>query len=118
MVEYYQDVIVPGFRKVIEDQAKRQSEIGNCDGCYWKEKVRRPSRCSCCRRNRDMKDNYRRAEEGGRANETNEHWLCCQNEQTAADAAAGTASQCRQPEEREKHALHRGSSAAAGAVEK
>jgi hypothetical protein len=38
-------------------------EVDNCDGCYWKEKVRRPSRCSCCRRNRDMKDNYRRADE-------------------------------------------------------
>ena len=30
--------------------------IGNCDGCHWKG--RRHQKCSCCRRNRHMKDNY------------------------------------------------------------
>ena len=27
-----------------------------CDGCRWKGK--RPQRCSCCRRNRYLKDGY------------------------------------------------------------
>lgn len=34
-------------------------EVGSCDGCYWKE-IGRQQKCSCCRRNRHMKDNYER----------------------------------------------------------
>lgn len=29
----------------------------NCDGCYWLN--RRYQKCSCCRRNQNMKDNYK-----------------------------------------------------------
>lgn len=36
-------------------------EVGNCNGCYWKE-IGRQQKCSCCRRNRDMKDCYRRGD--------------------------------------------------------
>ncbi len=33
--------------------------VGSCDGCYWKE-IGRQQKCSCCRRNRYLKDNYER----------------------------------------------------------
>lgn len=36
-------------------------EIGSCDGCKWKGT--RHQRCSCCRRNRRLKDGY--TPEGG-----------------------------------------------------
>ena len=36
-------------------------EIGNCDGCAWKGL--RHQRCSCCRRNRLLKDGYTKKEE-------------------------------------------------------
>lgn len=32
-------------------------EVGSCDGCYWKE-IGRQQKCSCCRRNRYLKDCY------------------------------------------------------------
>ena len=32
-------------------------EVGSCEGCYWKE-IGRQQKCSCCRRNRHMKDNF------------------------------------------------------------
>lgn len=32
-------------------------EVGNCNGCIW-EGRKRPQKCSCCRRNPDMKDCY------------------------------------------------------------
>ena len=32
-------------------------EVGNCDGCYWKA-IGRQQKCSCCRRNRYLKDCY------------------------------------------------------------
>lgn len=32
-------------------------ETKTCDGCYWRN--RRYQKCSCCRRNRNMKDNYK-----------------------------------------------------------
>lgn len=28
-----------------------------CDGCYWRM-IKRHQKCSCCRRNQNMKDNY------------------------------------------------------------
>lgn len=39
-------------------------EVGNCDGCYWKE-IGRQQKCSCCRRNRDMKDCYKASDNEG-----------------------------------------------------
>lgn len=38
-------------------------QISECDGCKWKGK--RHQKCSCCRRNRYIKDNY---EEGNNEN--------------------------------------------------
>lgn len=35
-------------------------EIGGCDGCSWKGL--RHQRCSCCRRNRFLKDGYTKKE--------------------------------------------------------
>lgn len=32
-------------------------EIGSCEGCMW-ENRERPQKCSCCRRNPDIKDCY------------------------------------------------------------
>ena len=32
-------------------------EVGNCKGCIWSNR-KRPQKCSCCRRNPDMKDCY------------------------------------------------------------
>ena len=32
-------------------------EVGSCDGCYWKA-IGRQQKCSCCRRNRYLKDCY------------------------------------------------------------
>lgn len=50
-------------RLVKEAHAVDAVEVGNCDGCYWKQ-IGRQQKCSCCRRNRDMKDCYRRADDG------------------------------------------------------
>ena len=36
-------------------------EVGNCEGCKWANR-NRPQKCSCCRRNPDMKDCYEREE--------------------------------------------------------
>lgn len=63
MVEQYQDVIVPGLRNVIADLDGNRSDIGSCDGCYWKE-IGRQQKCSCCRRNRYLKDCYEVKMEG------------------------------------------------------
>lgn len=49
--------IMPGLRKVIADLDRSMNDIGNCDGCYWKE-IGRHQKCSCCRRNRHLKDCY------------------------------------------------------------
>jgi hypothetical protein len=38
-------------------------EVGNCDGCHWKE-IGRQQKCSCCRRNRYLKDCYEAKMEG------------------------------------------------------
>lgn len=63
MVENYQDVIVPGLRNVIADLDINRKDVGNCDGCYWKE-IGRQQKCSCCRRNRYLKDCYEAKMEG------------------------------------------------------
>ena len=36
---------------------------GSCYGCIYANR-KRPQKCSCCRRNRDLKDCYRRADDG------------------------------------------------------
>ena len=41
----------------ILDEQPTIIEIGNCAGCLWEGRVR-PQKCSCCRRNPDMKDCY------------------------------------------------------------
>lgn len=37
-------------------------EAGSCEGCIYSHR-KRPQKCSCCRRNRDLKDCYERREE-------------------------------------------------------
>lgn len=37
-------------------------EVGSCEGCIYSHR-KRPQKCSCCRRNRDLKDCYGRREE-------------------------------------------------------
>lgn len=32
-------------------------KVGSCKGCKW-ENRKRPQRCNCCRRNKDMQDGY------------------------------------------------------------
>lgn len=34
-------------------------DIGGCDDCYWKNRYQK---CSCCRRNRKLKDCYKEKE--------------------------------------------------------
>lgn len=43
-----------------------EQKIDLCDGCAWKE-LKRHQKCSTCRRNQNMKDNYMPcvAQEGG-----------------------------------------------------
>lgn len=41
----------------IVDEQSTILEIGNCAGCKHQGRVR-PQKCSCCRRNPDMKDCY------------------------------------------------------------
>ena len=38
-------------------------DVGSCDGCNWKE-IGRQQKCSCCRRNRYLKDCYEAKMEG------------------------------------------------------
>jgi hypothetical protein len=46
------------LKKCIEEApAVDAVEVGNCDGCCWKE-IGRQQKCSCCRRNRYLKDCY------------------------------------------------------------
>ena len=39
-------------------------KIDLCEGCAWKE-LKRHQKCSCCRRNQNMKDNYEPILRGG-----------------------------------------------------
>lgn len=43
--------------KVMTMEAVEAVEVGNCVGCIWSNR-KRPQKCSCCRRNPDMKDCY------------------------------------------------------------
>ena len=33
------------------------AEVGSCNGCIYSNR-KRPQKCSCCRRNKDLKDCY------------------------------------------------------------
>lgn len=47
-----------GHGHVCADCVRKASEaLNSCDGCVWWGV--RPQKCSCCRRNVNMKDNYR-----------------------------------------------------------
>lgn len=59
---------VAGFVKAITKHIKLAPavdavEVGSCDGCHWKE-IGRQQKCSCCRRNRYLKDCYEAKMEG------------------------------------------------------
>ena len=41
---------------------KFEDMIDHCGGCYWRE-IKRFQKCSTCRRNSHMKDNYIKAEQ-------------------------------------------------------
>ena len=41
-------------------------KVGGCANCVWNGK--RPQKCACCRRNREMKDNYREENNSGTVN--------------------------------------------------
>ena len=43
----------------VVDEQPTIDDVVSCDGCRWKE-IGRQQKCSCCRRNRHMKDNYER----------------------------------------------------------
>ena len=38
-------------------ESRQLVEVGNCDGCMFANR-KRPQKCSCCRRNRYLKDCY------------------------------------------------------------
>ena len=40
-------------------------EAGTCEGCIYSNR-KRPQKCSCCRRNKDLKDCYEAEENGSR----------------------------------------------------
>lgn len=56
---YHPVVMVYGhcFGLVKNAPAADVVEVGNCEGCAYSNR-KRPQKCSCCRRNRDMKDCY------------------------------------------------------------
>lgn len=39
-----------------------QTTVSDCTGCRWKDRYQK---CSCCRRNRHLKDNYEEEKENG-----------------------------------------------------
>lgn len=47
-------------KELRHDEARRSGNT--CDGCKWNGK--RHQKCSCCRRNRNMKDNYKEENNG------------------------------------------------------
>ena len=55
--DHYTDGFEDAMDYVENAPAVDAVEIGSCDGCYWKE-IGRQQRCSCCRRNRHLKDCY------------------------------------------------------------
>lgn len=50
------------IRIIAEQPAVDAVEVSSCDGCIYSHR-KRPQKCSCCRRNRDLKDCYERREE-------------------------------------------------------
>lgn len=57
----YHPYMALAMRDVRAAPAVDAVEVGSCDGCAYSHR-KRPQKCSCCRRNPDMKDCY---EEGG-----------------------------------------------------
>lgn len=56
----YMDNALLNVRQLIEIDKHNQNlfdwiDVSGCDGCKWKK---RHQKCSCCRRNRNMKDCY------------------------------------------------------------
>lgn len=54
VIEIVEDVMAGEFPRY--GCAIDAAQIGDCDGCKWKQK--RHQKCSCCRRNRHLKDNF------------------------------------------------------------
>lgn len=52
-------------RAIISAPAVDAVEVGNCKGCIWAMR-KRPQKCSCCRRNPDMKDYYEERKDNDR----------------------------------------------------
>lgn len=53
--------------KIFKDTPESGEKIDLCIGCVWQE-LKRHQKCSTCRRNQHMKDNYepaQKAQEGG-----------------------------------------------------
>ena len=53
--------------KIFKEKPASGEKIDLCAGCVWKE-LKRHQKCSTCRRNQNMKDNYepvQAAQEGG-----------------------------------------------------
>ena len=59
-----QDLLNRGFYPVIVKCALEAAPTVDCEGCIWANR-KRPQKCSCCRRNPDMKDCYEERKENG-----------------------------------------------------
>lgn len=57
-----EDPICGTLMWLLEEPAADAVEVGSCEGCIYANR-KRPQKCSCCRRNRYLKDCY---EEGGK----------------------------------------------------
>lgn len=55
--DWRQSCILGIVRTIDKAPAVDAVEVGSCDGCYWKA-IGRQQKCSCCRRNRYLKDCY------------------------------------------------------------
>lgn len=49
------------WAKAVSDLSKATAEKWTCEGCIYSNR-KRPQKCSCCRRNKYLKDCYERAE--------------------------------------------------------
>lgn len=64
----YMDTALLNIQQLLQNQMHLplfadSIEIGSCDTCRYKNR-RRPQKCSCCRRNRYLKDCYEEADHG------------------------------------------------------
>lgn len=63
----YRQTVTEGLHRKIQNHSlvqllRRSRGELTCDGCKWNGK--RHQKCSCCRRNRNMKDNYKEENHG------------------------------------------------------